>query len=175
MIVLYQDETHIRDYQALHATWAPVGKQKKIPTMGHHAKVSLFGAVNVQNGEVFCMESSKCDALSFLQFLQYVLHVHPDRHIVMVLDNARIHYAKLIQPFLKKQKNRLTLLFLPPYSPNLNLLERVWKWMKESVIVNRYHATQTDIRASVLSFLEHMSLFPEKVIQRLGVVQMLKD
>lgn len=174
MIFLYQDETHIRDYQALHATWFPIGKQKQVPTSGHHAKVSLFGAVNVVDGTLFCMESPKCDAVSFLHFLQYVMKENPDKHVVMVLDNARIHYAKLIQPFLQKQEDRLTLFYLPPYSPNLNLLEHIWKWLKESVIVNRFHATQAEIRTSVLSFLEHLSQFPEKVLQRLGAVHMLK-
>ncbi|QIW21926.1 transposase [Bacillus thuringiensis serovar andalousiensis] len=44
--------------------------------------------------------------------------------------------------------------FLPPYSPNLNLLERIWewKWLKESVISNRFHASQEEIRVSVVSF-----------------------
>ena len=93
----------------------------------------------------------------------------------MVLDNARIHHAKLIQPFLTHHEDRLTLLFLPPYSPNLNLLERIWKWLKESVIANRFHASQKEIRSSILSFLEHMASFPKMVLQRMGVVQMLKD
>ena len=175
MILFYEDETHIRDYQALHATWNPVGKQKQIPTHGHHAKVSLFGAVNAQNGELFCMESPSCNAETFLQFLQYVVTENPDKHLVMVLDNARIHHAKLIQPFLTHHEERLTLLFLPPYSPNLNLLERIWKWLKESVIANRFHASQKEIRSSILSFLEHMASFPKMVLQRMGVVQMLKD
>ena len=59
----------------------------------------------------------------------------------MILDNARIHHAKLLQPFLKEHEDRLTLLFLPPYSPNLNAVERVWGWLKKSVIANRFHAT----------------------------------
>lgn len=137
--------------------------------------MSLFGAVNVQSGQVFCMESPSCNAKTFQQFLAYILKEHPEKQIVMVLDNAKIHHAKLLQPFLETHNERLTLFFLPPYSPNLNLLERIWKWLKESVIANRFHASQAEIRTSVLSFLEHLSLFPKKVLQRLGVVQMLKD
>ncbi len=82
---------------------------------GNHAKVSLFGAVNAQNGELFCMESPPCNAETFLQILQYVVAENPDKHLVMVLDNARIHHAKLIQPFLIHNEDRLTLLFLPPH------------------------------------------------------------
>ncbi|MED0988093.1 transposase [Bacillus paramycoides] len=79
-----------------------------------------------------------------------------------------------MKPFLRKNSQRLTLIFLPPYSPNLNLLKRIWKASKESVISNRFHASQKEIKTSVLSFLEYLSQFPEKVLQRLGTEQLLK-
>jgi transposase len=126
------------------------------------------------NGFLHCMEATACNAISFQDFLQYVVKENPQKHIVMVLDNARIHHAKLLKPFLRKNSQRLTLIFLPPYSPNLNLLERIWKWLKESVISNRFHSSKEEIRASVVSFLEYIAQCPEKVLQRLGVEQLLK-
>ncbi|MEH6949379.1 transposase [Bacillus sp. JJ634] len=54
----------------------------------------------------------------------------------MILDNTRIHHVKLLKPFLKEKEDHLTLLFLPPYSPSLNAVERIWDWLKRSVIVN---------------------------------------
>jgi transposase len=174
MILFYEDETHIRDYQALHTSWFLRGKQKQIPTYGRHASVTLFGTVNMSNGFLHCMEATACNAISFQDFLQYVVKENPQKHIVMVLDNARIHHAKLLKPFLRKNSQRLTLIFLPPYSPNLNLLERIWKWLKESVISNRFHSSKEEIRASVVSFLEYIAQCPEKVLQRLGVEQLLK-
>ncbi|MGU3443009.1 IS630 family transposase [Bacillus cereus] len=125
MIQFYEDETHIRDYQALHTSWFLRGKQKQIPTYGRHASIMLFGAVNMSNGHLHCMEATACNAISFQSFLQYIVKENPQNHIVMILDNARIHHAKLLKPFLRKNSQRLTLLFLPPYSPNLNLLERI--------------------------------------------------
>ncbi|PEZ26811.1 integrase [Bacillus thuringiensis] len=53
-------------------------------------------------------------------------------------------------------------------------MERIWKALKENVISNRFHASQKEIKTSVLSFLAHLSQFPEKVIQRLGTEQLLK-
>ena len=82
------------------------GKQKQIPTYGHHATVSLFGCVHIQNGEFLCMETDR-DAQAFLEFLRYVLSRYESQHIVMILDNARIHHAKLLQPFLKENEDRL--------------------------------------------------------------------
>ncbi|QPW51773.1 integrase (plasmid) [Bacillus thuringiensis] len=55
-----------------------------------------------------------------------------------------------------------------------NLIYQIWKWLKESIISNRFYASQKEIRASVVSFLEYIAQFPEKVLQRLGVEQLLK-
>lgn len=85
----------------------------------------------------------------------------------MILDNARIHHAKLLQPFLKENEDCLQLMFLPPYSPNLNLIEGLWKWLKEKVIYNVFYKTVPEIRKNVNAFLETLSAEPETVIQRL--------
>ena len=60
MILFYEDETHIRDYQALHTLF--FGENKNKFTYGRHASVTLFGAVNTQNGRLHCMEASSCNA-----------------------------------------------------------------------------------------------------------------
>ena len=52
----------------------------------------------------------------------------------MILDNIRIHHAKLLKPFLDENKDRLKLMFLPAYSPELNLIEGVMGWLKSSII-----------------------------------------
>lgn len=86
----------------------------------------------------------------------------------MVLDHTRIHHAKLIQPFLEENRERLYSMFLPPYSPTLNPVERLWKWMKESVIVNRFHKNKNRIQKSIDSFLEGIKDCTEQVLQRIG-------
>lgn len=80
----------------------------------------------------------------------------------MILDNARIHHAKLIQPFLEKNKNHLELIFLPPYSPNLNLIEGLWKWLKQSIIYNVFYESVGKIRENINLFIE--SINSDKVI-----------
>ena len=70
---MYEDETHILDYQTLRATWSVKGKGEQIPTYGHHGSVSLFVLVNIQNGEFLCTEAEKCIAQTFLGFLRQIL------------------------------------------------------------------------------------------------------
>ncbi|MCM3735190.1 IS630 family transposase [Bacillus cytotoxicus] len=169
MVLLYQDETHVRAYQSLHATWSQRGSQRQIPTYGHHASVTIFGTVNAQTGEVVHQTASSCKQEDFLSFLSYVLKQYEDKFVVMVTDNARIHKSKLVQDFLHEQKERLMLVYLPPYSPNLNPIERLWKWLKQQVIANRFHPTQASIKESVQDFLSDIAITPQAVLRRLGL------
>jgi transposase len=168
MVLLYTDETHIRSYQALRATWAEVGKQKQIPTYRHHASVTLFGAVNVLNGKVITQQALACNTESFLEFVKRILQTYQGKYVLLVLDNARIHHAKQVQEFLREHEDQIMFFFLPPYSPQLNPIERLWKWLKESVIANRFHKDIYAIEQSVNSFLEYIEHHREEVLQRLG-------
>ena len=113
----------IRDYQAIKKTWFIKGKQKRIHTYGKNPGVKMIGALDYITGMVYCEEHERYDANVFLGFLEDILVKYPKDKIVMILDNARIHHAKLIQEFLRKAKYRLELIFLPPYSPKLDLIE----------------------------------------------------
>lgn len=167
--VLFQDESMIRDYQAIGKTWFYRGKQRKIPTYGQHKGAKLIGCLNYETGEVLCLQKESYNAASFLEFLKFVLAHYPVGKIIMILDNARIHHAKLLQPFLEEHKDRLELLFLPPYSPNLNLMEGVWKWLKESVINNVFFPNVQEISLAVQGFLNWIDQRKEQVIDRLCI------
>jgi transposase len=159
----------IRDYQAIAATWFLTGKQRIIPTYGKHQGVKLVGVLNYETGKVFCTQEERYDAEVFLGFLKQVLIQYPTGKIMMVLDNARIHHAKLIQPFLQENKGRLELVFLPPYSPKLNLIEGLWGWMKSSVINNVFFQSVKEIQQAVQSFISEINKKSNEVIDRLCV------
>ncbi|GEN35344.1 transposase [Aneurinibacillus danicus] len=83
-VLLAQDETNIRSYQVLRATWSQKGRQKQIPAYGHHAQVTLFGTVDIQSGDVFCTTAPSCDAISFLLFLKQVVTRHADKFVMNI-------------------------------------------------------------------------------------------
>jgi len=165
--ILFEDESMIRDYQAISKTWFPVGQQKIIPTYGKHHGAKLVGFLNYETGEVYVEEHDKYDAEVFLKFLQNVIALYPTGKIVMILDNARIHHAKLLQDFLSEHKDRLTLKFLPPYSPDYNMIEGLWGWLKASVINNHFFKNLQEIRQSVSDFIFWVNQHRDAVINRL--------
>ncbi|MDE5977433.1 MAG: IS630 family transposase, partial [Turicibacter sp.] len=165
--LLFQDESSIRDYQSLVSNWFLKGKQRIIPTYGKHQSVKLIGVLNYEPGHVYVQEEERYTADIFLDFLKNVLKQYPTGKIVIILDNARIHHAKLIQPFLEEHKSRLKLVFLPPYIPELNLIEGLWKWLKKSVIHNVFYKSVTEIKKAVQGFFESINQRPIEVIRRL--------
>jgi len=165
--ILFQDESMIRDYQAIARTWFPKGQQRIVPTYGKHQGVKLLGTLDYESGEIFVVESDSYNAEVFLSFLHQVLAKYPGQKLVMILDNARIHHANLLQTFLEKNKDRLSLVFLPPYSPNLNLIEEFWGWLKRSCIYNVFYHSVDEIRQRIQTFVAQLNQMPQKVIDRL--------
>ena len=68
--------------------------------------------------------------------------------------NARYYRNRLVSEFLKTSK--IQILFLPPYSPNLNLIERLWRPLKKIVLYNQYYEKFTDFRSAILNFFKNI-------------------
>jgi len=115
--ILLEQESMIRDDQAIGRTWLPKGQPKQIPTYGKHWGDKLLGILDDETGEVFCQHEEHYTAVEFLTFLTPVVARYAGEKIVMVLDHAAIHHATRIQPFLEEHRDHWTLMFLPPYSP----------------------------------------------------------
>jgi putative transposase len=87
----------------------------------------------------------------------------------MILDNSKVHHAKLLKEFLDKNSARFSLVFLPPYSPKMNIIEGLWGWMKDEVINNAFFSSVKEIRQAVQWFISWVNEIPEIVIDRLCV------
>lgn len=113
--------------------------------------VALFGAVNVKTGVLVNMLAPQFDAVTFELFLQKLLRHRRRscRKTIVVLDNARYHHACLLEPFLQQHRTVLRLDFLPPYSPDLNPVERVWKLLRKLATHNCYFATLPELISAV--------------------------
>ncbi len=136
----FEDECHFQQHGSRCAMWVP---PEDIDPVVLHAptrkSIGIFGAVNNSNGHFVTSLEAKFTAMTFLVFLKQLLrHRRKNRLMVVVVDNARWHHAKAIAPWLKNNRNRIRLDFLPPYSPELNQIERVWKLTRRFCTHNRY-------------------------------------
>lgn len=135
--------------------WIP--PEVKEPILLHHptrASVGYFGAVRLRDGKfVYKSEWDKFDGETFFSFLKYLrrLSSHSGRKVIIVSDNARYHHAKLHKTWREKCSKKFELMYLPPYSPELNPIERVWKLTRRMAVHNRYFPSLQSVTEAIES------------------------
>lgn len=148
--------------------WVP--PEETDPVLLHaptRKSVALFGAVNLRTGQLVTQFCSPFNAVTFGAFLRTLLrHRSPQRRLILTLDNARYHHATLLRSFLAERRQVLSLAFLPPYSPELNSIERVWKLARKLCTHNQYFPELADLVAAVSTQLE-LWRKPNAVLARL--------
>ncbi|MFI5344672.1 MAG: IS630 family transposase [Chlamydiales bacterium] len=136
--------------------WIKKGVRKEIPANTGRARLNLSGAIDVFSHNIVIQEDRTLNAESTIRFFQKIEEAYPlKRKIHVFCDNAPYYRNKAVGQYLATSK--IMLHFLPPYSPNLNPIERLWKWMKERVIYNTYYEHFEDVREAVLGFFAVLS------------------
>ncbi len=100
--------------------------------------MSVFGALEYRAGEVTTMTAPTADAAGFGVFLEQVAARWPDDHLVLVLDNASYHKTATLRAWFADRADRISVVWLPTYSPQLNLIERVWRFVKAKLAGHRW-------------------------------------
>ncbi len=131
--------------------------------------ISYFGAVRIRDGRlVVSKPEGRFDAQTCWTFLRKLRRCsrHRGRRVFVIVDNARYHHAAMHAEWRRKQEPEFVLLFLPPYSPQLNPIERVWKLLRKLWLHNRYFPTLDDLVVPVdLQFAAWAR--PNSVLRRL--------
>jgi hypothetical protein len=122
--------------------WIP--PEVKDPVLQHHPtrkSVGYFGAVRLRDGKfIFARELNRFDAMTTWNFLRLLQRrsLNSRRRVIVITDNAKYHHAKLHSAWRQKNEARFRLDYLPPYSPDLNPIERVWKLTRKLCIHDQY-------------------------------------
>jgi len=131
--------------------WIP--PEDKDPVVLHaptRKSVAVFGAVRPADGKLATFLMNTFNAQTFQAFLSLLLrHKRKGRTMMVIVDNAAWHKSRELQPWLNAHKHALRLDFLPPYSPDLNAIERVWKLTRRLRTHNKYFATLGELVETV--------------------------
>lgn len=147
------DECHFQQHGSRLAAWFP--REEKDPVTKHapvRKKVGVIGAVRADDGILVTCEHDKFNALAIESFLTELVK-YRDEHktMIVILDNARFHHAKALSGWLEQHSEYFRLDFLPPYSPELNPIERVWKLTRRLCTHNQYFEQLEELRQSVFA------------------------
>jgi len=166
--VYFEDEVHFQRTTSIIRSWYLKGTTPEIKSPSVKEKVSLLGAMGADNGQLITMEAKQFDAISFRKFLEVILKkAKTKKKIILVLDNARFHHAKINQEFISRIKHKLKLMFLPAYSPELNPIESLWKKTRRNVTHNRYFESREQQRTCLMKFFSKFKN-PNKILTTLS-------
>lgn len=167
----FEDECHFQQHGSRCAMWIPPEETDPVVLLAPTRKyVGVFGAVRIKDGCLVTQKDAIFDSETFLIFLKRLLFCRrPGRKMFIVLDNARWHHAKLLQPWLREHRHILHLDFLPPYSPDLNAIERVWKLTRWLCTHNRYFAELSELVDVVFDQFSRWKR-PNNILRRLCAI-----
>jgi len=156
--ILYMDGVHPQHNTMLAYGWIKKGQDNIIKSNAGRQRININGALDAETHAVITREDERINAQSTIALLEQVEAAYPFAAIIYVIcDNARYYRSKLVGQFLETSK--IQLIFLPSYSPNLNLIERLWKFMKKKVLYNKYYEKFDVFKKTTLEFFENIQQY----------------
>ena len=142
--------------------WIRRGTTVELKTNSGRNRLNVLGAYSPDDHTLVSIEGTEsCDADMVCQLLHKLRKANRGKQVLLVLDNASYQRAKSVQALAKRL--RIRLLFLPPYSPNLNLIERFWKFLRKKITRNTYYATFADVRAAIQRLVTNIEPYTEEL------------
>ncbi len=136
--------------------WSKKGVQPQVQCKQRkRERQTVFGSYNYGTGQITVSFADKGNSHTFKKHLKKVLATYKGvSKIILVLDNVAYHHSKKINSWLEKNP-ALELLFLPPYSPDLNAVERAWWYMRKKITHNRYLKTLKERKVAFWKMFSH--------------------
>lgn len=153
---MFGDEASFWLDGTLYRTWSRVGVQPRVDTFGMRKTAHVFGAVSLEASPRFRhLFAPVFNALTFLDFLSQLIW-HARRKIFLIVDNGPCHNLDAQgKAWLGANRHRIELFRLPPYSPEYNPIEGIWKETKKRTTHNRFfHTTEERDDALFATFTE---------------------
>lgn len=137
--------------------WGDPQNPPVLKTNTGRKRLNILGAYNPDSYSfVHLTGEENCDSNRVIEYFNVILKAYRRAPaIVLILDNAKYFKAKIVVKWLEEHP-KLKLKFLPPYAPNLNLIERFWRFVKEHLVKNTYYKKYKEFRAKVYQFLNHI-------------------
>lgn len=163
-VIYFMDAMHPQHNTRADYAWIKRGEEHPIPTNCGRRRININGAMNAQQPEeVVIIEAESINAQATIALGEKLLEKHRDKAKIYVFcDNAPYYTCSLLREWLQKNP-QLELLHLPPYSPNLNLIERLWKFLRKKVINLQFYPHFKDFRAAIFHFFANLKQYKEEL------------
>jgi transposase len=162
-VIYYADGVHPTHNSRSTYAWIEKWREKEQLTVSGRDRVNINGLLNATDvTDVIAHECESVNAESTKALYQAASDKHPQAECIYIIsDNARYYRNKTLTQWLKGTK--IKQIFLPAYSPNLNLIERLWRFLRKKVINTGFYRTKELFRNAVMSFFENIADYRQEL------------
>jgi transposase len=166
VVVVFEDEFSLSNTATISYDWSPRGVQPlAVCKQRRRERQTVMGSYNIATGQITASFHQRGNYKSLKKHLKKLLHTYRGHsQIIIVLDNVRFHHAKLLKIWLQG-KPQIELVYLPPYSPELNPIERAWWYMRKSITHNRYVLSMSDRKKAFWKMFSHFQKPNEELMK----------
>lgn len=167
-VILFADGVH--PTHNLHKTkaWIKRGEEKQVKTNTGRKRLNINGALDPETMNVTVYYSKTINAQMVIEFFKKLEARYIGKKITLIVDNATYYKNKEVKEYLERSNCRIKLIFLPSYSPNLNFIERLWKYMKKYIIGVKYREKFKEFDDDIHQFFDHIDQYEGELRQFIG-------
>ncbi|MBI4999727.1 IS630 family transposase [Candidatus Gottesmanbacteria bacterium] len=147
------DECRIQRESGVTSIWFKKGKYPNIKVDQKREAVSFYGALNIKTGEETVLDASRQTSRNTVSFLRKLERIYQRKDVLLIWDGAPWHRGEVKKYLKEKNKKwKLQLMYFPPYSPDYNPQEQVWKRSKQEII----HNSEEEFEVKILNFYKFL-------------------
>jgi len=153
-MVWFSDEVYFELCSKISRTWGETGQKTIVKNNSSGGKDCVIGAINPYEGDSFFLQWDWIDSRVVEMFLKELSELYPDKKHLIVIDNASYHKTQgnIDYPLPKN----IELFFLPPYSPDFNFIEKLWKILRDDFFNNKFFRNMTELKDYVGNVLKEV-------------------
>jgi len=164
--IYFLDASHPHHNNKSSYGWIPKGEERWIKTNTGRKRLNINGALNLNDLTILTRLEETINADAMILMIKNIEEHQPGGEIYLILDNARYNHAVKVKEYLE-QSGRVHLVFLPPYSPNLNIIERLWLFFHQKILYDKYYETFPEFKEAVLNFFQNIDIYKKELKTRL--------
>jgi len=161
--ISWGDETGLRSRHYTGTTYSPRGQTPITRGSGKHFGCNLFSAITNRGELAFRVYEGPFNAAIFQDCMERLVQHAAGKKVFLILDNLRVHHAKVLKPWLEKHRHEIELFFIPSYSPHLNPDELLNHDLKANAVGRKRARTKEELIANATDHLEGRARTPEIV------------
>jgi transposase len=162
--LIFEDEASFRQDSTLHATWARRGCQPEIPVTGQRKSIKIFGCIDIYSARFLYRRDSVFNAVNYMGFLEQIAKHYHGQKVYYIQDNASYHKDKNVWDWFKANRRWIEVHNLPPYSPEYNAAEPLWKFTRKTGTHNRYFESESEIIDTLNRVFKSIQKNPSQIL-----------